>query len=75
MRVVASFAVDGEDWRVASGFTKHGAPYCELWKVAEDGTETDMTKSTIAETRKFLETELLHCDLPMFLRTVLLSSD
>ena len=41
----------------------------------EDGNELDLTKSSMVETRKFLEKEILHCDMSIFLRTVMLSSD
>ena len=61
-------------YKVASGFGKHGAPYCELYEIV-DKEEINLTKSTIAETRKFLENEILHCDMSIFLRTILLSSD
>lgn len=74
MRVVTWFSVEKTEYKVASGFNKYGAPYCELSQV-EGNDEIDLTKSTIAETRKFIETEVLHCDLSIFLRTVLLSSD
>jgi DNA repair exonuclease SbcCD ATPase subunit len=40
-----------------------------------DGIENDLTKSSLSETRKFLADEILHCDMSIFLRTVLLSSD
>ena len=57
-----------------SGFNKHAAPYCQLFELS-DGEEHDMTKSSILETRKFLANEILHCDIDVFLRTILLSSD
>lgn len=73
-RVVAYFEIENNDYSVASGFNKYGAPYCTLTQLV-DNDEIDLTKCTIAETRKYLETEILHCDLSIFLRTVLLSSD
>lgn len=75
VRVVAWFSVDRAEWKIASGFDKRGAPYCQLSKIDSSGQEEDVSKSTIAETRKYVEKELLKCDLPMFMRTVLLSSD
>lgn len=39
------------------------------------GTIIDLNKSSINETQDFLEREILHCDISIFLRTVLLSSD
>lgn len=41
----------------------------------ENGEERDITKSTVAETRKFFEDEVLHCDVSLFLRTILLTSE
>ena len=74
MRVVAYFNVDDNSYKVVSGFNKHYAPYCHFFEVT-DGEEHDITKSTILETRKFIATEILHCDIDVFLRTILLSSD
>lgn len=33
VRVVAWFSVDGTDWKIASGFDKRGAPYCQLARI------------------------------------------
>lgn len=41
----------------------------------DNGAEADITKSTVAETRKFFEDDVLHCDMSLFLRTVLLTSE
>lgn len=73
-RVVTYFSIEKHNYKVASGFNKYGAPYCELSELV-DNDEIDLTKSTIMETRKYLENEILHCDLSIFLRTILLSSD
>lgn len=73
-RVVTYFDIESHHYKVASGFNKYGAPYCTLSEIVEND-EIDLTKSTIMETRKYLETEILHCDLSIFLRTILLSSD
>ena len=73
-RVVTYFDIESHHYKVASGFNKYGAPYCTLTEIVEND-EIDLTKSTIMETRKYLETEILHCDLSIFLRTILLSSD
>ena len=74
MRVVAYFNVDDTAYKVASGFNKHGAPYCNLHEII-DNEEHDITKSSILETRKFIANEVLHCSIDIFLRTILLSSD
>ena len=75
VRVVTYFDIDGKSYKVASGHNKNGQPYCQLYEIDEDCTEVDMTKSTMSETRKYLVEEILHCDLSIFLRTVLLSAD
>lgn len=74
VRVVTYFSIEDDKYKVASGFNKYGAPYCQVSKIENDN-ELDLTKSSMAETRKFLEKEILHCDMPIFLRTVMLSSD
>jgi exonuclease SbcC len=74
VRVVTFFNVDNNDYRIATGFNKSGHPYCELVEII-DGNENNLTKSSLIETRKFLADEILHCDMSIFLRTVLLSSD
>lgn len=73
-RVVLYFQTEDNEYKIASGFNKYGSPYCNLYKI-EDNIENDITKSTILETRSFLEKEILHCDISIFLRTILLSSD
>lgn len=45
-----------------------------MFKEGENGDEVDLTKSSIAETRDFFENEVLHCDIQLFLRTILLTS-
>lgn len=74
VRVVTFFSVDDHNYRIASGFNKYGHQYCELVEIV-DGEEVDLAKSSLLETRKFLADEILHCDMSIFLRTVLLSSD
>ena len=73
-RVVLYFQIEDHEYKVVSGFNKYGAPYCNLYEIV-DSVENDLTKSTIQETRKFLENEILNCDISIFLRTILLSSD
>ena len=74
VRVVAYFDIEKHSYKVASGFNNSGRPYCELYETT-DGKEDDLSKSSIAETRSYLTDEILHCDLSIFLRTMLLSSD
>ena len=74
VRVVTYFDIEDHQYKVVSGHNDRGRPYCQLAEIVGDD-EVDMTKSTMSETRKFLTEEILHCDLSIFLRTVLLSSD
>lgn len=73
MRLVLDFSVDDVDYRIARGLNKGKNSYLNLYKI--DGDEVDITLSTIAETQDFIETQILHCDMSMFLRTILLTAD
>lgn len=74
MDLVLTFAVDGQDYKIRRGLSKGKSSYLELFKT-EDGKEVDITKSTILETQDFIEKELVHCDVAIFLRTMLLTAD
>ena len=74
VRVIAYFDIENIQYKTVSGFNKYGAPYCQVAKI-ENGEEIDLTKSSIKESRDFIEKEILHCDMSIFLRTILLSSD
>ena len=73
MRLVLDFSVDDVDYRIARGLNKGKNSYLNLYKI--DGDEVDITLSTIAETQYFIEKQILHCDMSMFLRTILLTAD
>lgn len=74
MRLVLWFNVDGQHYKVARGIAKR-ASTLEVKKLDSEGTEEDITKSSIAETQKMLEDDILHCDISIFLRTILLTAD
>lgn len=74
MDLVLSFSVDGENYKIRRGLAKGKSSYLSLLKVA-DGSEVDITKSTIPETQDFIEREVIHCDVTIFLRTMLLTAD
>lgn len=74
MALVLDFSVDGQTYKVRRGLAKGKSSYLEVLKV-EDGKEVDITKSTIPETQEMIEKDLLHCDISMFLRTMLLTAD
>lgn len=74
MDVVLMLAVDGEKYKIRRGLAKGKNSYLELFKV-DGGNEINITKSTIPETQEFIEKELIHCDVSIFLRTILLTAD
>jgi DNA repair exonuclease SbcCD ATPase subunit len=71
--VTLAFDSARRHFRVVSGM-KGRTSYCNLYEIVK-GEEKDITKSTIAETRLFLEREILRCDLNLFMRTIFLNSD
>ena len=73
--VVLEFAVDDKSWKIRRGMSKGSNSYLTLLEVKEDGGEVDVTKSTIAETQKHIEDNILKLDMMMFFRTVLLTAD
>ena len=75
MDVVLEFAVDDKDYKIRRGMTKGVSSYLTLLEVDKDSKEKDITKSTIAETQKHIEDNLLKLDMMMFFRTVLLTAD
>lgn len=74
VRVAVYLSVDGVKYKAVSGMNKRAQGYFSL-ATFENGEEKDITKSTVAETRKFFEDEVLHCDVSLFLRTILLTSE
>lgn len=76
MEIVLSFNIDEKRfYRIHRGLNKYGASFLKLFSIDADGSETELSKSSIYETENFLENEILHCDVSIFLRTILLSSD
>ena len=74
MDLVLTFSVDGEDYKVRRGLAKGKTSYLSLLKI-DNGNEVDLTKSTILETQDFIEKDIIHCDVSIFLRTMLLTAD
>lgn len=75
MRLSLRFSVDDSDYVITRGMLKGKNTYLTLASLGKDGVETDITKSTIAETQAFLEKEIIRCDISIFLRTILLTAD
>jgi len=72
------FKVDGVPYVIETCLlakNKYKTQQCCLFKYDENGNELELTKSSIRETRKFIEKEILHCDISIFLRTIILTSD
>lgn len=75
MEVTLSFNIDGKNfYKVTRGLNKYGQSFFKIFST-NDGVDEELTKSSVYETEDFLENELLHCDVSIFLRTILLSSD
>lgn len=75
IRVITYFDIKDKNYKIISGHNKYGQPYCQLLDISNENEIVDLTKSTMKDTRKFLCDEILHCDLSIFLRTILLSAD
>lgn len=75
MDLALEFSVDGIRYLVRRGLAKGKQSYLELFSIEKDGSKTDITKSTIQETQDFIEKDILHCDVTIFLRTILLTAD
>lgn len=74
MDVVLTFSVDEKHYKIRRGLVKGNSSYLELYEV-KDGKESSITRSTIAETQKFIEECLIKLDQMMFFRTILLTAD
>jgi DNA repair exonuclease SbcCD ATPase subunit len=69
------FKADNIQYRVESGLTpKYRTSICSIFKI-DGNKEIDLSKSSLKETRKFIENEILKCNISIFLRTILLTSD
>jgi len=72
-----NIVVDGIRYRIIRGLSgKARNKYCELYKYNNETDKfEDITKSGLKETQKFIEKELIKCDMSLFLRSILLTSD
>lgn len=75
VRIVVYLSVSDKEYKVVTGQNKRAQSYFQLFEVDKDGNEKDITRSTIAESREYFENEILCCDMSLFLRTVLLTSE
>jgi len=73
--VAINLQVDDEHYRIIRGI-KSKNKYCDLFKLdKESNVYVPITKSGMKETQKFIEKEIIHCNISLFLRSILLTSD
>lgn len=72
MELTLDFSVDGKKYIVSRGLTNGKSSFLKLVSL---NPETDLTKSSIAETDDFLTNEILHCDISIFSRVAYLTSE
>lgn len=72
-----NIVVDGIKYRIIRGLSgKARNKYCELYKYNNETDKfDDITKSGIKDTQKFIEKEIIKCNMQLFLRSILLTSD
>ena len=75
LKVTLEFSSDSISYRIERGLERGRTSFFNLYKKDETDNEINITKSSISETQKFLETEILHCDISIFLRTMLLTAN
>ena len=74
-QVILFFENSKNTYKIISGLKKRQS-YCELYELQENGEYKDITRGSIAETRKYIIKNILGgCDLNLFMRTVYLNSD
>lgn len=74
MQLTLEFSVDECKYKIIRGLQKGKSSFFNLYRI-EETNEIDITKSSIAETQEYLEKDIIHCDISIFLRTVLLTAD
>lgn len=62
---------NGINYRIDSGLKKGKDSYHRVFNIDED---KDISKKQLAETRKFIENDILHCGFDMFMKTTVLTS-
>ena len=76
MGVALVFNVDGQEYKIRRSVSKGKNSNLELFSFDSKTSDyVDITKSTIAETQSFIENDIIHCDITIFLRTILLTAD
>lgn len=76
MSVSIDFDIDRKvSYRIERGLNKYSQTFLRILEVDGNGKTVDVSKSSISESDSFLSNEILRCDVSIFLRTILLSSD
>lgn len=76
-KTALNLSANNKRYRIIRGLSgKARNKYCDLFIY---NTETDkydsITRSGIKETQKFIEKEIIHCNMSLFLRSILLTAD
>lgn len=74
MIVSLVLSVDDVLYKIRRSINKGKQSVLELF-IYENDDFSDITKSTIAETQEYIEKNIIHCDITIFLRTILLTAD
>ena len=77
MSVELTFQADaGRYFKLTRGLNRSNSSFLILKELDSNGNVIkDLNRSSIAETDKFIQKEIIHCDISIFLRTIILSSD
>lgn len=75
--VALNLKVEDKRYRIIRGIKGKSSKSCQLLKfnVETSKFDIDITKSGIKETQKYIEKEILKCDMSLFLRSILLTAD
>lgn len=71
MEVSVVLSSNGTRYRIDSGMKGGKTSFHRVYNLT---TGEEMTRKQLAETRKFIETEILHCGFDMFMKTTVLTS-
>lgn len=71
VNVTITLESNGVNYQIDSGMLRGKDSYHRVFNL---DTGEELTRKQIAETRKFIEDEILHCDFEMFTKTTILTS-
>lgn len=79
--IILELIADGIKYKIIRGLTgvKNKSTFLSVYKFNEETNEYDekgnITKSSISETQKYIERNIIKCNIKIFLRSILLTSD